>query len=341
MSPFREKIDAARPDDEHLRSGACAPMRHCSVLTISALLGLLLTCAGCGSAGEKAPAGSAPDLILHHGKVITVDKDFTIRQAVAVRAGRIVKVGADADVLAMKGPETTVVDLQGKTLTPGLIDSHVHPGAAMTEFDHRVPEMESVADVLDYVKKRAAVVGEGKWVTVRQVFITRLREQRYPTRVELDEAAPKNPVMFATGPDASLNTLAMNVSGIDRDFKATDGGPGYAERDSVGEPTGILRSCTRYVKVEDAERKPTEQDTYQRTLDLFHDYNSVGLTTVGDRSATPTSLDRYKKMRDAGDLPVRIAASYHVDHIGTLESILGGSRPPPAIRCAPPTRCSA
>jgi predicted amidohydrolase YtcJ len=289
--------------------------------TASTLFCLILTLAGCASNDKTVPAAPPPDLILHNAKVLSVDPAFSIHQALAIRDGRITRVGTSADVLALRGPTTTLLDLHGKTIVPGLIDSHVHPGAAMTEFDHDVPEMESIPDVLDYVKKRAAVVGEGKWVAVRQVFITRLREQRYPTRAELDQAAPNNPVLFATGPDASLNTLAMKVSGIDRDFKVTDNGPGYAEKDPAGEPTGILRSCTRYVKVEESERKPTEDQTYQRTLQLFRDYNSVGLTTVCDRSATPASLDRYKKMRDAGELPVRIAASYHVDHIGTLESI--------------------
>src|SRR6266550_4109683 len=140
-----------------------------SVSILAALLGLLVKCVGCSSGVlESPPPQAAADLILHHGKVVTVDKDFTIRQAVAVRAGRIVKVGSDADVLAMKGPETTVVDLQGKTVTPGLIDSHVHPDAAMTEFDHPVPEMESVQDVLDYIGKRADALKDGEWIQVSQ-----------------------------------------------------------------------------------------------------------------------------------------------------------------------------
>jgi predicted amidohydrolase YtcJ len=281
-----------------------------------AIVGFLLI--GCAAATAQT---TPPDLILYNGKIVTVDKAFSIAQATAVRDGRIVRVGANADVLADKGPATTLVDLNGRTVIPGLIDSHVHPAAAMTEFDHPLPEMESVEDILDYVKKRAAVLGEGKWIAVRQVFITRLKEARYPTRAELDAAAPKNPVLFATGPDCSLNSLAMKLSGIDRDFKVSDGGPGYAEKDAAGEPTGILRSATRYVKVEESGRKASEEDTYRRTVELFKDYNSVGLTTVGDRSATPASLDRYQRMLDRGDLSVRLAASYHVDHIGTLESI--------------------
>ena len=168
-------------------------------------------------------------------------------------------------------------------MLPGLIDSHVHPnGAAMTEFDHAIPDMESIADVLAYVGRRAKVVPAGEWIVVRQVFITRLKEQRYPTRRELDEAAPKNPVLFATGPDASLNTLALKRSKIDKDFKVADGGAGFAEKDAkTGEPTGILRSCTRYVDVGDAAgRKPTEADSLDRLTKLFADYNAVGLTAI-------------------------------------------------------------
>src|SRR5256886_9675095 len=143
--------------------------------------------------------------------------------------------------------------------------------------------MESIQDVLDYIKGRSKVLTEGEWIVVRQVFITRLREQRYPTRQELDAAAPKHPVLYATGPDASLNTLALKLSGITKDFKVTDGGPGHAEKDpATGAPTGILRSCTRYVKSQPAGRRPSEADRVERLLALFKDYNAVGLTAVGD-----------------------------------------------------------
>src|SRR6185437_2268202 len=168
--------------------------------------------------GRISSAANEPDLIIVHAKIVTVDPQFSIREALAVKDGHIVAVGNDHDVLATKGPATTVLDLAGKMVLPGLIDSHVHPSAAMTEFNHPIPQMESIADVLAYIKTRAEALGEGKWVEVHQVFITRLKEQRYPTRQELDAVAPKNPVLFATGPDASLNTLALKLSGIDKDF---------------------------------------------------------------------------------------------------------------------------
>ena len=256
-------------------------------------------------------AAAEPDLILHHGKIVTVDQAFTITEAVAVEGDRIVATGSNDALLATRGSRTELIDLRGGMLLPGLIDSHVHPeSACMTEFDHPIPNMESIQDVLDYVQARAKALGAGKWIEVHQVFITRLREQRYPTRAELDRAAPENPVIFATGPDASLNTLALRLSGIDKDFRVTDGGPGRIEKDpNTGEPTGILRSCTRFVKVVSSGRKPAEADHYRRTIELFKDYNSVGITSIGDRDASPEAIERYKRLLANGDLSVRVAIS--------------------------------
>src|SRR2546426_6118620 len=122
-------------------------------------------------------------------------------------------------------------------------------------------------------------------------FIARLRDQRSPTRGDLGRAAPRHPVIFSTGPDASLNSLALKLSGIDKDFKVIDGGAGFVEKDpQTGEPTGILRNCTRFVNAKPTGKQPNEADHYQRTLQLFKDYNSVGITTVCDRNASPSAI---------------------------------------------------
>lgn len=274
------------------------------------------------------PAGSSllaqsPDLILFHGKIITVDAKFSIAEAVAIRDGRIVKVGSNRDVLELKTASTRVVDLGGKPLLPGLIDSHVHPSdASMIEFDHAIPEMETIQNVLDYIRGRAAVLKEGEWIQVRQVFITRLREQRYPTRDELDRVAPKHPVMFATGPDASLNSLALKLSGIDKNFQVTDGGPGHIEKDpSSGEPTGIIRSCTRLVKSQTNGRQATEEERKRQLLQLFDDYLSVGLTSIGDRDASEEEIQRYRELHRDRKLKLRVSLSQHIETIGNLEAV--------------------
>lgn len=277
-------------------------------------------------AGSVIPAAAAePDLILHNGKIVTVDREFSVRQAMAVEGNRIVRVGTNEELLKLRGARTEVFDLGGKMVIPGLIDSHVHPtGASMHEFDHPIPEMETIQDVLDYIKSRADALDDGQWIQVRQVFITRLREQRYPTRNELDRVAPKNPVIFSTGPDASLNSLALKISGIDKDFKVKDGGPGFMERDpKTGEPTGILRGMTRYVKVdlEGTVRRPTEAERDERLLQLFRDYNAIGFTSIVDRDASPGGIEQYRRLRDSERLSLRIAANHGVGNIGSIEKI--------------------
>jgi len=129
-------------------------------------------------------------------------------------------------------------------------------------------------------------------------------------------------VVFATGPDASLNSLALKLSGIDKEFKLTDGGPGYIEKDSAtGEPTGILRSCTRIIKSESSGKQPTEQDRQRRTIQLFKDYNSVGITSIGDRSASAAGIEGYRKLLANGELTVRISVSQHIETLGPIPEI--------------------
>jgi predicted amidohydrolase YtcJ len=269
-----------------------------------------------------AAAAEPADLIFHHGKVVTVDRDFSIRQAFAIREDRLIKVGSNDEVLATRGPQTALVDLAGKMVLPGLIDSHTHPGdACMTEFDHPIPELETIAGVLAYIQARARALGPDRWVVVRQVFITRLKEQRYPTRAELDQAAPNNPVLFATGPDASVSSLALKQSGIDKNFVVD--GPGKIEKDpQTGEPTGILRNCTRYIKVTPSEPSPTEADHERRLVELVNDYHSVGITSIIDRDAYAPAIGRYQRLRQAGKLSIRVGISHHVETMGPLDRVL-------------------
>ena len=254
---------------------------------------------------------AAPSLILHHGKVITVDQAFRIAEAVAIDAdGRITAVGTNEEVLALKADSTQLLDLAGKTLLPGLMDSHVHPGAAMTEFDHEIPTMETIADVLAYIATRVKASQPGKLILVRQIFITRLEEKRYPTRAELDHIAPNNPVVFSTGPDSMLNSLALKLGGYSRDFKVPADSAGKMEIDpATGEPTGLLRSLSHNVKAPTSAKSPTADDTYRRTVELFRDYNAVGLTTVADRDSSLKSVENYEEMLAKGDLTVRMRAS--------------------------------
>jgi predicted amidohydrolase YtcJ len=284
------------------------------LIRIALLLLVVLTLA-CSTA-DKA------DVILSNGKVLTVDKSFSIAEAIALKGDRILAVGTNDEIAGLAHAETETIDLDGKTVLPGLIDSHVHAlGSAMYEFDHEVPSMETMADVLAYVKSRTEALEDGEWIYVSQVFITRLRDQRYPTRAELDKAAPKNPVVFRTGPDASLNSLALELSGIDRNFKVDDGKPGRIERDSAGNPTGILRQCSRFIKYDPPTKQPTDADRLERLQALFEDYNAVGITSIGEGNTSDSQLELLRQLKENDQLSVRVFSYLAVDAQTPIEEI--------------------
>ncbi|PYV01904.1 MAG: amidohydrolase [Acidobacteria bacterium] len=272
---------------------------------------------------STAPAyAQEAGVILYNGKIVTADQQFRVVDSIAIRGERIVGIGAREEVARLAGPSTRKIDLRGKTVLPGLIDSHVHAAdAAMYEFDHPVPEMETIADVLWYIKSRAAVAKEGEWIALTQVFVTRLRDQRFPTRAELDAAAPRNPVYFGTGPDASVNSLALKLSGIDKNFEIADGKPGRIERDPNGEPTGILRSCSRLIKIHSGDKTPTDEDRLRRLKMLLTDYNSVGITSLSERDLGDQGIELYRRLREKGELTCRVYVMYSVDAQMPLDQV--------------------
>ncbi|MFM7590895.1 MAG: amidohydrolase, partial [Isosphaeraceae bacterium] len=224
--------------------------------------------------------------------------------------GRIIALGAKAAELK-KNPGVKVVDLAGRTLMPGLMDSHAHPvGAATYEHDHEIPDIQDIKQLLAYIANRAKIQPEGTIVNVRQVFITRLKEQRYPTREELDGVAPRHPVVFSTGPDSMLNSLALKLAGIDRNFQVPKGSAGFIEKDTSGEPTGLLRAFSANVKAPSFSKNPTEAETAKHLKDLFEDYNSVGFTTIADRGAAASSIPVYEQLKKTGQLNVRLRLSH-------------------------------
>ncbi len=136
-------------------------------------------------------------------RFVTVDARFTTARAVAVADGKIIAIGADDAALKHRGPRTRVIDAGGKTVLPGLYDSHVHPvGVVTTELADPPPVLRSLKEAFAFIRERAADLPEGRWIVLRYTFPTRLDEGRFPTRAELDAAIePAGPtlVSFAMG----------------------------------------------------------------------------------------------------------------------------------------------
>lgn len=266
-------------------------------------------------------AADSADLVVVNAKIVTLDGG-KIAQALAVKDDRIIAVGSNDEIKKLAAPATKRIDAGGKCVIPGLIDSHVHPaGAALYEFDHPVPEMDTVADVLKHIALRAEQLKEGEWILMSQVFITRLRDQRYPTRKELDQAAPKNPVRFQTGPDCAVNSLALKLSGIDKNFKLPEGDRGLIERDENGEPTGILRNASQHIKSKSPEKSPSPEERLSQLRKLLADYNAVGLTSIGDRDANEDEIKLYRQLKDQHELTCRVFCSYSVNAGAAIEEV--------------------
>ena len=270
-----------------------------------------------------APPERPADLILHGGKVITLDPKSSIARAVAVREGRIVAVGTDADILAHKGPKTTLIDLKGRTLMPGLYDSHVHPvGVVTTELAAPPPVIRSLVEANAFIRKRAAVLPKGDWIVLRFAFPTRLDEGRFPTKAELDAVAPNHPVLFHAGPASMVNSKALEVSKITKDTPSPKTGM-IVKDPKTGEPTGMIRNAYSALRgVPRESDKVSPKDLREGVLRLFRRYNEHGLTSIADRAGGKSDLDLYRELARDGKLTLRVNVSRQMSANGTREEII-------------------
>ncbi len=284
---------------------SASPIRRC-------LAGLILVVAAGGVA-----VAQAADHIFHNGVVVTVDGDFSVAEALAVKDGLVLATGSSEQMLALRNAGTRVTDLDGRTVLPGLIDTHQHTlSAAVSEADHSIPVIRDMAELADYIKARSQVLPAGEWIWVRNVFPTRLREQRLPTRAELDAAAPDHPVIFAPfviSPLASLNSAGMAALGIDRAFAAEN--PADILRDpESGEPLGLIANHRHYIEdIGTPDLTSSDEERSARYRHMMQRYNEVGLTTVVDRNTFPEVMDFYRVMAEDGLATVRISLFHALD----------------------------
>ncbi len=272
---------------------------------------------------SAAPPMRPADLILHAGKVVTLDRKSSIARAVAVRDGRIVAVGTDAAVLAWKGPKTALFDLNGRMLMPGLYDSHVHPvGVVTTELAAPPPLLKSLVEANAFIRKRAAALPHGDWIVLRFAFPTRLEEARFPTRAELDAAAPHHPVLFHAGPAGMVNSKALEVSKITKDTPSPKAGM-IVKDPKTGEPTGMIRNAYSALRgVPRESDKVSPKDLREGVLRLFRLYNEHGLTSIADRAGSKSDLDLYRELARDGKLTLRVNVSRQMSAGGSREEVI-------------------
>jgi predicted amidohydrolase YtcJ len=262
------------------------------------------------------------DLVVLNGKVLTVDSRFSTASAVAIRDGIFVLVGSDLEAKALLGEKTRVIDAHGRTVVPGLIESHVHAtGVARAEAQQPFVQLGSIAEIQEWVRKRVETTPAGQWVQLPRADLTRLRERRLPTRAELDAAAPEQPVVFnwqyAARQVQVLNTAALRAAHITRDTPDPPGGK--IIKGSDGEPTGILEDphglTSGYLRA-----KPVTQEKYLDELErVLHQYNRIGITSIMERSSNAEGYRAYQELRRQGRLSVRVNVTIGLRSDGTVE----------------------
>lgn len=273
-------------------------------------------------------ANPGADLILYNGKIVTVDTNFSIRQAVAIQDGRITAVGDNQAILkAERGPSTRVIDLRGRTVLPGLIDSHLHPlEAGLSEFREPLPPLDSYAAIQDYIRAQARKTPKGEWIIVPRTFPTRLKELRMPTREVLD-VTTEHPVLFDASYVVVVNTLALKLSGITRDTP----NPPHGEiiKDATGQPNGILRNAQSLLKGLRPAASFSEQEKLAALEKILRMYREAGITTIGEGGATPEEIALYQRLKADGRLPVRVVMTWWVNIARPAEEIIAevGARP--------------
>ena len=175
-------------------------------------LGTLLASLAAASAVQSAEPPA--DLVVLNGRVLTVDASSRIASAVAIRDGVFIAVGSDTEIRARVGPRTRTIDARGRSVIPGLIESHVHATeAARNEASQPFRQLHSIGEIQDWVRQQAKALPAGHWIRLPRVDVTRIRERRIPNRADLDAAAPDHPAVF-TWQYANKTVQALNSRAI-------------------------------------------------------------------------------------------------------------------------------
>lgn len=266
------------------------------------------------AAFAAAAAAQPPDLVLLGGKIATVDAEASLREAVAIRDGKIVRVGSTAEIRRLAAPETRVVELRGRTVIPGLIDSHLHAVRAALSFSTEVNWIgaRSLPEALRRIKEAAARRPPGSWLIVAGGWNElQFAERRRPTQAELEAAAPHNPVYVQLG----YGWVVMTDDGFAKLGIASEAdlpAGGTLVRDG-GRLTGAISGGQgAIIALFDRLPKPTFAEQVQGTREFFRELNRLGLTGVVDPGGNNLFPADYQALFDVwrrGELTVRVAYS--------------------------------
>lgn len=265
-------------------------MRLIVRLAALALVALMLAAAG---------HAQAPDAVLLNGKIVSVDARSTVAEALAVRDGRIAAIGTSATIRALAGPTTRVVELSGRTVIPGLIDSHMHAIRAALFYATEVNWIgtHSIGESMERIRAKARVAEPGEWIIVAGGWTPQqFQERRRPTQAELTAAAPDRPVYIQLFYGAALLTPAgFKALGITGDADVPP--HGKIERGADGAPTGWISGDNPTISaLFDKLPLPTFEQGVEGTVAFFRELNRLGITGVSDPGGFNLTAASYQPL---------------------------------------------
>ena len=259
------------------------------------------------------------ELLLKNGQILALDPSVPETEALMIRDGRIAYVGTEQGALAASHSTPDVIDLEGKTVIPGFVESHMHPSILATtllDVNCVYPAVKSVADIVNNVAERINETDKQRWVRGWGYDDSKLEEHRHPTRWDLDEVSPDNPVYIrrTCAHMGVANSEALRISGITKNTSDPEGG--CIQRDpATGEPTGLLMD-----RAQDLLAIPpyTDEEVERGFMLALGQLSKWGITTVHDMLVDSAAFRVYQKLAESNKLSVRVRP--------WLEGITFGSR---------------
>jgi len=276
-------------------------------------------------------------LILVNGHVLTVDPQHPVVEAVAISDGRILAVGTNAQIRSLAKPETQVIDLHGRTATPGLIDTHAHiaQGGVQKLYEVQLSDARDIAEVRRRVAAQAAKLKPGDWLVGSGWDEGKLAEHRYILAKDLDDVASANPVWLehTTGHYGVANSQALKLAGINA--KTPNVAGGTIDRDSSGRPTGVLKEGAQSA-LDNVIPPSTVAQERNGILASIEEMHREGMTGVKDPNISPTEWEAYEALDREGKLQAHVCILWRskptLDNARELIAQIGKlPKPPQAI----------
>ena len=252
------------------------------------------------------------DLAVVSANVLTVDDGNRRAEAFAVKSGKFIAVGTNSQIKKLVGKDTAVIDAQGKTITPGFIDAHLHPGpvypveSRLGKVDLRPASVKTMDELINALREKAKTTPQGQWVFGSRYQDTKLG--RHPTRRDLDKASTKHPISIShsSGHVRVVNSLALSNAKINKDTSDPPGG-GF-DRDENGIPNGICREGAGGLTRRGNPSPPsaTREEKLKGYQLCFKNYLSKGITSVGDAGTNGSDMFFYQELNKRGTPVARI-----------------------------------